>query len=130
MIGARFGRVTARGHRRGPYRKRSLEDKRAIVRECLIPGASVAAVALAHRVNANLLRKWLKKYRAGEYGEIQSAVGLLPVKLTEAADMSAASPAAPTMAGHIEIELAAGRVRVHGTVDAHLLRAVLASLLR
>ena len=38
----------AQGARRGAYVRRSPELKAAIVAECLAPGASVAAVALAH----------------------------------------------------------------------------------
>ena len=49
--------------RRGAYVRRSPELKAAIVAECLVPGASVAAVALAHGVNANLVRKWIEKSR-------------------------------------------------------------------
>jgi transposase len=35
------------------------EFKAQVLAECQQPGASVAAVALAHGLNANLLRKWL-----------------------------------------------------------------------
>jgi transposase-like protein len=40
------------------YRK---EGKSALVAACSGPGASVAAIALAHGVNANLLRKWITR---------------------------------------------------------------------
>lgn len=30
--------------------------------QCLQPGASVAAVAMSHRINANVVRKWLPRY--------------------------------------------------------------------
>ena len=49
MVGeSGFEAVAAPHARRGRYRKHSLEAKRAIVQQCLAPGASVAAVALAH----------------------------------------------------------------------------------
>jgi transposase-like protein len=36
------------------------EDFKAeLVRQCLKPGTSVAATAMAHRINANLLRRWI-----------------------------------------------------------------------
>jgi transposase len=35
------------------------EFKQQVVDACLEPGASVAGVALAHGVNANLVRRWL-----------------------------------------------------------------------
>jgi transposase len=37
----------------------SAEFKTQVLAECQQPGASVAAVALAHGLNVNLLRKWL-----------------------------------------------------------------------
>lgn len=55
--------------RRGAYVRRSPELKAAIVAECLAPGASVAAVALAHGVNANLVRKWIEKSRPSTQAE-------------------------------------------------------------
>jgi len=41
-------------------RHRSREEKRRIVEEALAEGASVAAVARAHGVNANLVFNWCK----------------------------------------------------------------------
>ena len=40
-------------------RRHSAEFKAAVVEECMRPGISIAAVALAHGLNANMLRKWL-----------------------------------------------------------------------
>lgn len=43
--------------------------KGAVVEECMRPGISIAAVALAHGLNANMLRKWLiDAQHAGESG--------------------------------------------------------------
>jgi transposase len=42
-----------------PRRRHGAELKAAVLAECEAPGASVAAVALAHGLNANLVRKWL-----------------------------------------------------------------------
>ncbi|HJV69499.1 transposase [Ideonella sp.] len=42
-----------------PRRRHAAELKAAVLAECEAPGASVAAVALAHGLNANLVRKWL-----------------------------------------------------------------------
>lgn len=128
-VEGRIERVLARGVRRGPYRKRSVQDKRLIVEQCLAPGVSVAATALAHGINANLVRKWIRKYRAGEYGKSDNGVTLLPVTVCKAAPAAPAMQSTtPPLKGYIDIELAAGRVRVHGRVDAEVLRTVLASL--
>lgn len=41
-------------------RVHAAEIKSKVLAECRQPGASVSAVALAHGLNANLVRKWLK----------------------------------------------------------------------
>ena len=43
---------------RGPRRRHSAEFKAAVLAACTYPGASVASVALAHGVNANLVHRW------------------------------------------------------------------------
>jgi len=40
-------------------RKHSAEFKAQVLAECRQPGASVAAVAIAHGLNPNVVRKWL-----------------------------------------------------------------------
>jgi len=42
-----------------PRRRHAAELKAAVLAECEEPGASVAGIALAHGLNANLVRKWL-----------------------------------------------------------------------
>jgi transposase len=44
---------------RSQRRVHGAEFKAQVLAECQQPGASVAAVALAHGLNVNLLRKWL-----------------------------------------------------------------------
>ena len=44
---------------RSQRRVHGAEFKSQVLAECQQPGASVAAVALAHGLNVNLLRKWL-----------------------------------------------------------------------
>ena len=127
-VEGRIERVVARGVRRGPYRKRSVQEKRAIVEQCLAPGVSVAAIALTHAVNANLVRKWIRQYRAGANGGSDCDMTLLPVTVREVAPAAAAKQSTLPLKAYIDIELAAGRVRVHGAVDAEALRTVLASL--
>ncbi|WP_068808249.1 IS66-like element accessory protein TnpA [Thauera phenolivorans] len=118
--------------RRGPYIRRSPELKQAIVAACQAPGASVAAVALAHGVNANLVRKWIAKSQAKP--AVAPAMRWLPVELQEeravAAEAECHAAAVAAAAGRIEIELPGARVRVHGTVDRAVLNCVLASLAR
>jgi transposase len=49
----------------GTRRTWSLEERERIVAEALAPGASVAAVARRHGLNANLIFKWLRRSREG-----------------------------------------------------------------
>lgn len=49
---------TDRGDRRR-RRRHSDEFKARVVAACRKPGVSIAAVALDHRLNANLLRRWV-----------------------------------------------------------------------
>lgn len=49
--------VDLMGRRR--RRRHSAQFKAMVIQECLRPGVSIAAVALAHGLNANMLRKWV-----------------------------------------------------------------------
>ena len=60
---------------------RSLDEKQRIVEEALAEGASVARVARAHGVNANLVFNWCRLYRAGRLRR-RSEAKLLPVRVT------------------------------------------------
>jgi transposase len=42
----------------------SPEYKLEVVEECSAPGASVAGVARSHRINENLVRRWIVLHRA------------------------------------------------------------------
>ena len=41
----------------------SKQFKAEVAAQCLMPGASVSAIALSHGINANVVRKWLPLYR-------------------------------------------------------------------
>ena len=43
-------------------RTHSIEFKTKLVAICRQPGISVSAVALAHGVNSNLVRRWMKQF--------------------------------------------------------------------
>ena len=49
---------TVAGITGAPRRQHDRAFKADLVAQCLVPGASVAAVALAGGINANLLFKW------------------------------------------------------------------------
>ena len=52
------------------------EAKRELVAACLRPGVSVARLALDHGINANLLRKWIDRYRGKPDAEAAPVRGL------------------------------------------------------
>ena len=49
--------IAVQGRRR--RRRHSTEFKASVIQACLQPGVSVASVALANGLNANMLRKWV-----------------------------------------------------------------------
>jgi transposase len=109
---------------------RSLELKRRMVEETLVPGASVARVARAHGVNANQLFDWRRQYRQGllESGKGETS-GLLAVRVTEAGAAASDVPIRRTPPGTIQVELAKGQLQLTGRVDAEALRVVMRELL-
>lgn len=77
--------------------------KAQIVAECSQVGASIAGVALAHGVNANLVHKWIRQAQPIQH----ERPGFLPVL----------APALPSR--HIEIRLSRGQTQatVHWPVS-------------
>jgi len=43
----------------------SLELKLQVVQTCAQPGASIAAVALQHGINTNIVHRWIREHRQG-----------------------------------------------------------------
>jgi transposase len=113
--------------------RRSIAEKRRIVEETLVEGASVARVARAHGINANQVFSWRRLYRAGRLGERKPAMKLLPVRVSESlpgplpverrcADLPKPQP------GTIHIELRQAQLRIEGHADAALVRVLLECL--
>ena len=127
----------------------AVEFKRRLAMAACEPGVSVAKLALEHRINANLLFKWRRHFRAGKFGEpAQAAVGALGAK-AESAVASAPSafqllPVVESMAtvgavavaqivperAVIEVVFPYATVRIHGVAEPDTLRAVLDCLAR
>lgn len=106
------------------------EFKTDLVRQCLVPGASVAATGMAHGINANLLRRWIVLHGARGHASA-CAPALLPVTLRAQSLAQATLPScAPAAQPLIEIEFHGARVRLHGEVDAQRLGVVLDVLAR
>ena len=89
----------------GVRRRHSGEFKQRVLAECDRPGASVAAVALSHGVNANLVHKWRRQQRP------VAAVNpsFVPVTLSQP---TAPVVAAAAQAAGIEIDVRRGATAV------------------
>ncbi len=83
----------------------SAELKEQILLECAQPGASVAKVAMAHGINANIVHGWRKLAREANASLQLPAPQFVPV--TVAAE---GRPAAPER--HIDLELRRGPLTV------------------
>jgi len=101
------------------------EAKQELVRHCQQPGVSVAKMALAHGLNANLLRKWITIATRRGARVSKTAPALLPVTtISEPVQTTRASD------GYFEVVLPGGSVRVHGRVSPDALRVVIDCLSR
>jgi transposase len=67
--------------KRRTRRRHDQELKRQVLEECAAPGASVANVAMAHGLNANLVHKWR---RQGHAPVLPSSQAFVPVALAAA----------------------------------------------
>ena len=116
-------RVPARKQRR-----RTIQERREIVEETFVAGASVSRVARRHDVNANQVFYWRKLYREGQLGGDRTPQ-LLPVRVRD--DQAAKAVEGDGLAvrlGTMEIKLPKGTLRISGSVDVAALRAVLECL--
>jgi transposase-like protein len=126
-------RVTRNGRR---YFSKA--HREAVVAKCLVPGASLAAIALANGFNANLVRKWVRQ-RQARNAVANTAAKLLPVTLqTEqtrvlperAVSRRSSGRIAPGDSGSMQLRVGAIELVLHGTVDREQLTLVLDALLR
>lgn len=86
-------------------RRHDADLKRTVLDECSRPGASVASIALAHGLNANLVHKWRREARDLKVTDDAAAqTAFVPVALT-------APMPAPRV--DVRIELRRGPVSVH-----------------
>ena len=65
-------------HSRGePRRRHDAELKAKVLAACDVPGASVAAVARAQELNANLVHKWRRGYGAAVVERATPVTGVI-----------------------------------------------------
>ena len=103
-------------------RRHSDEFKADLVAACTQPGISIAAVAMANGVNANLLRRWVTEVemRASvDDDNPQAAVtASRPTTAPSFVPVSLPSPATPTPSPDIRIELQRGATTIAVTWPA------------
>lgn len=116
---------------RSQRRVHGAEFKMQVLAECQQPGASVAAVALAHGLNVNLLRKWLvgrgiKRTGLSAPGTVthklasaddtpMSSLQFIPVEIAPApvaATAAATEQTEPSVAEEIHVELTRGATQL------------------
>ena len=120
---------------RGQARRRwSEEEKRQLVAETFMPGATVHAVAQRHGINTSQLFTWRKRYR-GDLGlpAAPAAAAFAAVELVAARPPTETSEAEvhPHAHGVIEIDLPRrGRLRISGSIDPAVVTAALRVLVR
>ena len=91
-------------------RRYSPQQKAQILGECDEPGASVAKVAMAHGINANIVHGWRKLARQGD-----TATGLVQREFVPVAVEPAPSPEARPPDERIEVELRRGALTIKVT---------------
>ena len=114
-------------------RRHSAAFKRKILELTEQPGAPVAAVALEHGVNANLVFKWRRaKLDRKRSPRVSHQPVLLPVSVDSQESFLTVSPPQPDQVvlneGVIEIEIGGARVLLRGSVDPSNVRSVLMAL--
>ena len=122
----------------GRRRRFSEEFKRQVVEETLAGDASVASIALRHRLNANLVFTWRRQYLRALAPSPAKSVKLLPVMIGDPSptvpEAVSESPSVSKSArrsafqGTIHIEVNGARIHLKGAVDTEALRVVLTVL--
>ncbi|MFA6922402.1 MAG: transposase [Gallionella sp.] len=88
-------------------RQHTPEFKQGLVAQCL-PGVSTSAVALAHGINANLLRRWIKQFPGVQPSHaITAPAKLVPVKV----DLPVEAPVSDAI--EISIQKNSARISIH-----------------
>lgn len=121
-----------------------VDFKRRLVERSFEPGASVALIARANEINANLLFKWRRQYLAGAYGPLSlperanltpaNETPLLPVEvISEAPALVASEPIREVVQPSescCEVEFDRARLHIRGDVSPAMLRLLIRELSR
>ena len=89
-------------------RSYSPELKLQVVAACAQHGASIAAVAMQHGINANIVHRWLREHRQGLL--VNPAQTFVPVTLSANTQAATAQPGADI---RVEVKRANATIVVH-----------------
>ena len=89
-------------------RSYSPELKLQVVGACAKPGTSIAAVAMQHGINANIVHRWLREHSQGTLANALQT--FVPVTLNAATEPA---PAQPTGDIRVEVKRANATIVVH-----------------
>ncbi len=90
-------------------RRHSKALKARVLTECAAPSASVAAIALSHGLNTNLVHRWR---RLAERGASTAPVKIVPPVGNEARFVAVPLPTAPVAPPDIRIEVRRGATAI------------------
>ncbi len=100
-------------------RRRYSETKKAqVLAECCEPGASVAKVALAHGINANIVHRWRQLAREGAGITPAKSPAFIALPLAAPAELRTAAPAVATTDIRIELHRGALALSITWPVSA------------
>lgn len=94
--------------KRAPRRRHSAQLRAQVLAECSQPGASVAKVAMAYGLNANLVHKWRRAAAAAPASPALSPVKNPAGEFVALALAEPREPSVPLSSGDIRIELRRG----------------------
>ena len=110
---------------------RSKLERRRIVEETFVPGASVAVIARSHAVNANQVFNWRRLYQQGRLDLQPPGTQFLPARIIDSTQVEQRRTEAHSeYPGAIDIEMGGVRVRITGSADPNCLRVALEQLRR
>ena len=98
--------------------------KSELLTACKQPGASIAALAMQHGMNANVLHRWLKDHRQGAplLSDGAPVPTFIPIDLAASLPLPVpgrdSEPSAPPSNIRIELQHHAVKVTLHWPVDA------------
>lgn len=97
--------------------RHSPQFKQQVMAACAEPGASVAGIALAHGLNANMLRKWIREHSSNNQALASPAFVALPMAAAKTRQLITDKAGVNTDSFRIEIPYQHQPIRIHWPVS-------------